>query len=126
MEDLLERRLSDRVRTHLVATCCKHKNGDTTDTLLSADIGEQGIRVVAEENLTPGEELNVTLLLPGYRDKLNFVGKVIWSTPSSLNLTFFEVGIRFHLIKKLHRKLLKDFVAHHSKESFLLHKVKMA
>ena len=77
---------------------------------LLLDIGGGGIRFLTDEHLDNGSQLVIELEIPGWEivdgdwipssnrlniGKLQVVGKVVWTTPSSSQVGFYETGLRF-------------------------------
>ncbi|MHB1948159.1 MAG: PilZ domain-containing protein [Gammaproteobacteria bacterium] len=59
-------------------------------------ITEGGLFIPTDENIPLGEQITITLLLPGKNDPLLIQGKVVWHTPkNALHHVLPGIGIQF-------------------------------
>jgi uncharacterized protein (TIGR02266 family) len=77
------------------------RHGSFTD--FSLDIGAGGIFLETFEDLDVGEELILTLTLPGHDAPLKISGRVHWRGPAG-------VGVRFEHMSREQIELLESFV----------------
>jgi len=83
-------------------------------TMRSKDISEGGIRIVALEMLDPGTMLDLKFLLPGLKEPMSAIARVVWTeefmvgTLSSSKA--YEAGVEFVSISKEDREEINQFV----------------
>jgi hypothetical protein len=82
---------------------------------LTKDLSGVGVRVVIEEILEPGTQVEVEVKLPDQNTPVQFMGEVVWSRPvqdaqSSLIKATTETGIKVVHIDPKHLSLIKFYV----------------
>jgi c-di-GMP-binding flagellar brake protein YcgR len=82
--------------------------------ILSKDISEIGIRIVAFERLNPYTMLDLKFLLPGSKESISATGRAVWSKESMVGTSSsskaYEIGVEFVSISKEDREKINQFV----------------
>ncbi|OGO91505.1 MAG: hypothetical protein A3F41_06340 [Coxiella sp. RIFCSPHIGHO2_12_FULL_44_14] len=60
-------------------------------------VNKGGIFIPTENNISLGDKVKVSLLLPNEKEPIVFIGKVIWITPKSANESHRTPGIGVEL-----------------------------
>ena len=83
-------------------------------TMRSKDISGGGIRIVALERLDPDTMLDLKFLLPGSKEPISAIGRVVWTeefTVGTLDSSkACEAGVQFVSISKEDRQKINQFV----------------
>lgn len=99
---VIEKRVHPRVVIDTTLSC-RRKDGSTF-TAMAKDISVGGMFVLSEQSLSFGEELSITIRLPGAKQDFVLPAVVRWTKPGGFGVQFGLLGAReTHAISELMR-----------------------
>lgn len=88
---------------------CRRKNG-SNKTLKINNFSKEGVGILSEHSLTPGEEIEIEMNIPGDNIPVMFNGEIAWSSSPAQDSCTYRGGVRFKNIKNEDKSRLLEYI----------------
>jgi|GEM_PF-2862786 len=110
IEILKERRQYKRINTILDAVFIPCSDLVTDWRCMSKDLSEGGIKLVSIREPILSQDIEVSLHIPSYEDKLTISSQVMWTHPHPERRGMFEIGLKFLDMNDEKKAALKEYI----------------
>ena len=90
--------------------------GGTAKRTMAKDVSSSGVRLVAEQPLSAGTQLQIAMALPGSERPVNAIAEIVWSQRYEMvgkgdRQPLVEIGARFAEIAPQDQEAITQFLA---------------
>jgi hypothetical protein len=104
---MVERRRYMRFDVLFEALC---RTGGALKKLKVLNFSREGVGIMSDEMLSPGDDIEVELMIPGDNVPVMMSGTVAWTENDTLDISGFKGGLRFGKIDNPDRSRILDHV----------------
>lgn len=110
-----DRRQFPRIPTRLTVELSRPEESDPATTAWALDVSPGGLRLETSDEVTPGQEIELALVVAEGEDPIRSTGLVRWSAPDGAN---WISGIELRELDESTRQRLRTFLRHLNRRAF--------
>ncbi len=104
---MVERRRYMRFDVLLDAIC---KKGGEDRKLKVKNFSREGVGIVSEENIVPGENVEIEMMIPGDNMPVMVSGEVAWIDSDNIDAFGYNGGLKFKKVENSARSKILDHI----------------